>query len=245
MAVDPDKLRQNISRGYFIGLLILGYQGYQTYDFLYSDTSELKLKQTETENVKLEIAELESRISQAREYRQRFQQMQDLLKSYEKTLSEMQMILSDDMNVPAILTVIDTEAKVSGVTLTSLVPDKRTEATDYIEQSFKVSFRGAWLQVMMFVQRLSKTKRIFTIEDMEIVSVNPVINRISDLQASMTLNAYRYKVSEADQIVKNPTATGGAGASPIRPATPGAAPATPTPPPGGNPAPSANPGGSV
>lgn len=196
-----------------IAILIVGYLAYDYfYDFQKSPSSPLVTAQAQLEQIKQASKGLEVKIKQAEEFNRTLEQKVAELRLLSAQLDEFKVTLSEDFDTGLFGTLAN-ESRRAGVQVSNFTKQATRKTEYYDEASYRISFSAVYVQLFVFLERLSKLDKIVRLSS---VTLRPVASDNSDspyveLKGELKLNTYRYNGSEADKL------------------TPGQAPAKPAP----------------
>ena len=204
-------------------LVVVAWQGYQYYEFqTNAEESPLLKKRSELEVVSKENEELRKKIDQAREFKRSLEAKKQEIRDLYIKLANLQASLNDELDTPNLIRVIDQVAKEAGLKYTSLNPGAMTTKEYYVDQIFDLSFHGVYIQLLVFLQKISTVQRIIRVENLSITRRGPANAAIVQVEGTAQLKAYRYNASKADQVAAdlNKETASSKGSTPSGTATP-------------------------
>lgn len=210
--MDQAKLKESLEKVPF-SLLFVVFAGYLAYDYYWftSDAaSPLIAKQGEVQALKNEVTGLRGKIKDAQEFFRTLEAKKTELRMLAQQLDGMKSTLATDIDVPNFMRTVVTEAHKIGITVLSLRPTEAGDKEFYHEQAFEFVFRGVYVQLLVFLDRLSNIKTIVRVENFEINPVGSASNQYVELQGSLQLKAYSYVRSKADEVASGKGASAGA-----------------------------------
>ena len=215
--------------------VIAGYLGYDYYSFMTDASSPLIQKQQQVEGVKKQNADLENKLKQAEEFFRSLDQKRNDLRVLALQLDALKASLSEDLDIPAFIKMINTEANKTGLAVLGIKPGEFKRSEYYVEQAFEMDFRGVYLQLLVFLERLANLERIVRTENITMRPVSSQTASYVELEGKLQLKTYKYQGSKADELLKANAPPQGGGAPPqgTAPAPGTTAPAQPEPAPGG------------
>ena len=110
-----------------------------------------------------------------------------------------------------------TEAKRSGLTVTSVTPVKgqstpppapapgsgvAVEANYTANQDFEIRSTGIYFQYVAFLDRVANLKKIIRVEDVTFAATTPATSKYVQLKSSLTLRTFVYLPTKADELGK-------------------------------------------
>jgi len=160
------------------------------------------------------------KLEDAKAFFQNLEKKREEIRALFSKLSEMRNTLTEDVSKPALIELVTTEAKRAGLKVSTVIPEAMKKSEYYSEHPFKLKFKGVYVQLMLFLKRISDTKRILRVDQF---ALKPTGNKkfgpsVIELDGEILISTYTYNGSKADDLVKQ---------------TP--APTTTTPKPGGGP----------
>ncbi len=214
-----------------IMVIVLGWFAWDYSSFTQDESSPLNLARKEIEAAKSDNERLQSRVKQGVEFVKTLEAKKAELRKLSEELNSMKGTLSETLDVPDFMKTVLAEAKHVGLTVVRLQPAEPVSKEFYQEQPFDFTFRGVYVQLTAFLERMSGIQKIVRVDNFNIRPVSPSNARFVTLEGTVQVKAYRYLASKADEVGKNPA--GGSGAAPggaARPGAPGGAVAPATPP---------------
>lgn len=199
-----DKLKELLDRIPY-GLLvvaILGWTGWSYYKFSSGNDSERAAKQTELDNVKKETDAIEAKIKAANEFYRSLDQKRIELRALAQQLDEMRGNLTEQLDVAYLVKMIVTEATKVGLSVQGIKPTTSKVSEYYAEQTFELSYRAVYVQLLVFIERLSTVERIVRIESLDSKAVGSTDAPYVEIAGNIQLKAYKYIGSKADQLGK-------------------------------------------
>ena len=163
------------------------------YFSLYDNGSNInqKIKETKTkiEEVSASLSKEQANLKNAIEFKEKAERDGDLVQSFLNYLPNQQTAID-------IFGFITKEAKVAGIDIMSKRDNGVYEMKNYDALKVNLRVKGSFSQVLFFLSRLTHQKRIMVIENIDINIPNTSSKQI---QASMNIYAYRYKVSSKEK----------------------------------------------
>ena len=207
----------------FVGLYVV-YTLYGYYSFNNDPASPLLTKQAEIQQVQAENQKLRDKIKLAQEFLRSLEAKKQRLRELTLRLEQMKATLSEDLDVGEFMKVAVTEARKVGLTVLRLRPDAATPKEQYFEQKFQMSFRGVFVQLLVFLDRMSKVQKIVRVDNFEVKPTGNQGAKYVTLEGNIELKVYKYMASKADELARSRAATSSAAGGTAPPgATPGAA----------------------
>jgi Tfp pilus assembly protein PilO len=209
-----------------------GYLGWDYYTFSTDPSSPLLTKLAAIHATQAETAQTRDKVKKANEFFQSLQERRSELRGLALQLEEAKATLSEQIDQSAFVKMVNAEANKVGLSVVGIKPTETHEHEYYVEQSFDLRFHGVFVQLVVFLQHLTNLDRIVRIGQFSLKSASPANSQYVELDGNIQLNTYRYRGSQADDLVKNapPVASPAGSASPSTP-SPQASPSLQTVPP--------------
>lgn len=186
-----------------ITLLLFGYLGYlylDYYKFTTDETSPLIQKQREIETTKANNVKLKGKVKEMNTFIQSLEAKKAEVRNLALELQQMKSSISDRNDVPGFIKLATTEAKKVGLSVLSVQPAGSTEKEYYAEQAYKLDFRGAYVQLLAFLDRISNVTEVVRIDNFAMKPIGSPYAKFIELQGTVEMKTYRYLGSKADKI---------------------------------------------
>lgn len=196
-----------------ISFLLLGIKGY---DFFLDQNSEFGLLRARVGNLETEVATKRQTLQEAKTFFSKLEAKREEIRVLNEKLISFKATLSETLDLPGFMKAILYEADRIGISLKSLTPDRNEKKTYYIEQTFDVTFNGVFVQLIAFLDRLSKSERIFRVDEFSIRPKGTIVgkSRFREIEGELKIKTYLYLGSSEDQVASTQNASGTANASP-------------------------------
>ena len=112
----------------------------------------------------------------------------------------MKNTIHEYLDIPVLLKTIVTEGKKVGLTITSITPTAEVKSNLYITQPFKLQFRGIYLQVLVFLNRLSSLTNVIKVDNFEFQPLGIISENYMEIGGTIEVKTYRYLRTIADEI---------------------------------------------
>ncbi len=180
------------------------YLGWDYYSFTTDSTSPLGEQQAIIEQKKAEITEKETRLTAAKEFFANLEKKRDELRALSTELATMKSTLTENLDIPAFMKLVLTEAKRVGLTVTGLSPLQSQPKEFYIEQPFDLTFQGVYVQFIAFLDRLAQAERIVRVDDFAVKPRGTAAraSKFVELEGSLKVRSYVY-VGTKEDVVAN------------------------------------------
>jgi Tfp pilus assembly protein PilO len=206
-----DRIKDLLDRLPYSLILVgaLGYIGFGYYQFLNSPDSPLITKKAQVEKASKDNAELQKKIKDAQEFYRTLDQKRMELRQLAQQLDEMKAVLTDQLDMPGLTKMFYSEASKVGLRITNIKPLIEKSENYYAYQGFQVDFRGVYVQLLVFLERLSTVERIVRIETLNAAptSAGAASSPYVELSGSLEVKAYKYVGSDADRLGRSTEAT--------------------------------------
>jgi type IV pilus assembly protein PilO len=214
--VDQEKLKELLNR-IPVGLLAslyMGYLGYEYYSFTADDTSELVQRQQEVARTQQEVKTLEAKLKQGQEFLKNLDNKKVQLRELASKLDEMKGTLTNEIDVAAFVKLAITEAKKVGLNVLGLRPEGRNAKEFYEEQIFTMGFRGVYVQLVVFLERMASVQNIVRVDSFDLKPRGSQTAEHVEIEGTVELKAYRYLASKADDIGRQGDSKSGGATAP-------------------------------
>lgn len=179
---------------------VLGYFGYDYYTFMNGSDSPLFMKNTELTSVQAENDKLRTRVLALTKFIRELESKKAELRQLAVKLDEMKATLSDSFDVPSFMQMTVTEAKKIGLTVVALRPQERINREYYAEQPFEFSFKGVYVQLLVFLHRLSQSQTIVRVDNFSLHPSGARSTGYTSLEGTVQIKGYHYIRSKADEL---------------------------------------------
>jgi type IV pilus assembly protein PilO len=126
---------------------------------------------TQLEAAQNEEKPLQTEVASLRVYKQRRAELQSEMDALQKQLATLQTIVPADKRVDEFITMIQSAATSSGVSIRRLKAEPVAQKQDYFEMPFTVEADGPYFSVLDFFAKLGRLSRIVNVGDMKLTSV--------------------------------------------------------------------------
>lgn len=189
-------------------LLLYGaYLGYDYYTYTTDPQSPLIQKQQQVASIQGETAKVREKLKDAEKFFRSLEERKANLRKLALQLEEAKATLSEQMEVSSFLRMVNTEATKVGMTVIGLKPKDTHEEEYYVQQSFDLEFHGAFVQLVVFLERIANLERIIRVSDIKLKPMSGANDAYVLLDGGLRLNTYRYRGSKADDLGKESGST--------------------------------------
>ena len=183
-----------------ITLVVVAYFGYDYYSFMNHSDSPLFLKNSEFVAVQGENDKLRTRVLALTKFIRELESKKVELRQLASKLDEMKTTLSDSFDVPSFMRMAVTEAKKIGLTVVALRPQAAVDREYYSEQPFEFSFKGVYVQLLVFLHRMAQTQTIVRVDNFTLKPSGSRSTGYTRLEGVIQIKGYRYIRSKADEL---------------------------------------------
>ena len=87
-----------------------------------------------------------------------------------------------------------------GLTIASIRPMADVKKDYYIEVPFKLEFKGAYVQILVFLDRIVRLQQLVRITGFDLKPLGNTMAKYVELTGSGTIKTYKYVGSAADEV---------------------------------------------
>lgn len=128
------------------------------------DQTEIDSRDQNIQSSKSEIANLERKIAEAKEFERQFEEKKKRYAELVRELQKLQGALPRQFYIPDLLSDIINEAKQLELEITKLEPDdKETTGELYNTLGFEIEAKGTFVQFFIFLDRIANMKRLVNV----------------------------------------------------------------------------------
>lgn len=181
-----------------------GWLAYDYYDWLNSPTSELGAKKTALATAKTDLATLDKKLAVGEEFFRNLDDIRTRIRALSGQLDSTKALIGADIDVGAFVRIITLEAQKLGIIVKSFKPASPAEVTkeNYVEVPYTVTLRGAYVQMLVFFDRIAKLQQIVRISGFGMKPTGNIYAKYVELEGTVKLVAYRYVGNAVDEILK-------------------------------------------
>jgi len=186
------------------------FLGFKAYEFFLDPNSEYGVIKGRMEALETEIATKTQTVAAAKDFYSRLEAKRGEIRTLNEKLIGYKATLSETLDLPGFMKAILYEADRIGISLKSLTPDKNEKKNYYIEQTFDVTYAGVYVQLIAFLDRLSKSERIFRVDQFSIRPRGNLVgnSRFREIEGDLKIKTYLYLGSQEDQIASGTNTSG-------------------------------------
>lgn len=199
------------------------YLAFDLHSFSTSSDSPLNMKRGQVTAMEAANKTLEAKVQEAREFFNSLDITREQIRILATELSEMKNTLSDRINIPEFLKTVDTEAKKLGITVLGLRPLPEVKREFYIEQPYELKFKAVYVQILVFLDRLSNARTVVRVDDYQVKPAAKPRGKYLEISGDLKLRTFTYAGSAEDEIAQKAKNVGqGAPAGGVQPPAGGA-----------------------
>jgi type IV pilus assembly protein PilO len=146
----------------------------------------------------------QKKLTEAEDFFKNFEALKARIRQLATELEESKAILSTQIDLANFVRMLSLEAKKIGLTLKGIRPEQEKKREYYVEVPFSVSLKGAYVQALVFFDRIAKLHQVIHVTDFSIKPSGNVFTKYVELDGSVRLAAFKYLGSEADAIGSKP-----------------------------------------
>ncbi|MEW6056509.1 MAG: type 4a pilus biogenesis protein PilO [Bdellovibrionota bacterium] len=204
-------------------LFYLLYLGYSHWSWRESPESEFGTKKSVLSNAVENLGVQKKKLADGEEFFKNLDAVRARIRQLTAQLDGTKASLSADIDIANFVRMVTLEAKKLGLSIKGIKPEPETKKDCNIEVPFSVAFRGAYVQALVFFDRIAKFQQVIRVSDFEMKPTGSTYTKYVELDAMAKLVAYKYLGSQADDIInKQEMSTN------VMPTSGTAAPVTPT-----------------
>lgn len=189
-------------------MLYCGWLTYDYYDWLNSPESELGMKKSSVESAKVELEQMKKKLATGEEFFKNLDAIRARIHTLTAQLDATKSVLSADIDIANFVRMVTLEAKKLGITIKGIKPEQDSKKEYYIEVPFTVGLKGAYVQLLVFFDRVAKFQQVIRISDFQMRPISGNTKKYVELDGAVKLVSYKYLGSAADDVVKKDTMKG-------------------------------------
>ncbi|MBI3558147.1 MAG: type 4a pilus biogenesis protein PilO [Deltaproteobacteria bacterium] len=186
-----------------VGLLYCCYLAYDHYDWMNSSASELGMKKASVVSAKTEFETMKKKLSSGEDFFKNLDAIRERIKALTLQLDSTKTSLSGDIDIANFVRIITLEVNKLNFQIKGIKPEQEKKLDYYVEVPFIVNLKGAYVQILVFFDRVSKFQQVIRISDFSLKPTGNPSSKFVELDATVKLVSYKYLGSSADDIVKS------------------------------------------
>jgi Tfp pilus assembly protein PilO len=137
--------------------------------YFMQDNSEIEAKETGIQTEQQNIASLERKIQEAKEFERQFEEKKRRYADLVKQLQNLKEALPRQFFLPDLLSDLLREAKQLEIEITRVMPDAKEDQGElYNTLGFQIESKGTFLQFFIFLDRMAHMQRLINVENFRI-----------------------------------------------------------------------------
>ncbi len=186
----------------FLAMLACGYFAYDYYDFINSNDSLLGAKKSQLAASKVSLEASRKKLATAEEFFKNLDAIRTRIRSLSQQLDNSKASLSGDIDLANFIRMVTLEAKKVGLTIKGIKPEAEVKKEYYVEVPFNLQIKGAYVQVLVFFDRIIRLQQLVRISGFSLKPVGNTYAKFVDLEGEGNLHTYKYLGSGADDVTK-------------------------------------------
>ena len=183
-----------------LGLLYMGYMAYDFYDFNASAESELGMKKAQLAGTKIALEASKKRLNSAQDFFKSLDVIRARIRTLSQQLENTKSSLTGDIDLANFIRMVTLEAKKVGLTILSIRPMADVKKDYYIEVPFGIQFKGAYVQILVFLDRMVRLQQLVRITAFDLKPLGSTLAKYVELTGYGTIKTYKYVGSAADDV---------------------------------------------
>jgi type IV pilus assembly protein PilO len=191
-----DKLPRSAQIGIFaaLGLVLAGI-------FYFMYLRDLIAKR---DTLRSEVSQLEASVAQGRAVASQIEKFKLELAQLEERLTVLRQILPSEKETPQVLKSVQSMASASNLNIMRFVPQPIVNRTFYSDWPILMDVQGSYDALGSFFEKISEAKRIINVESLAIRGIDGSTNSSRTLNATCTATTYVFREGDEMQDIKTP-----------------------------------------
>lgn len=185
-----------------IALLFAGWVAYDFYDFKNSPQSPLGVAKAQVAASQLQLENNKKKLADAEEFFKNLETLKAKIRQLTVQLQDTKAALNTEIDLANFVRMITLEAKKLSLNIKSIRPETEKKQEYYVEVPFSVGVKGAYVQILVFFDRIAKLQQVIRIADFEMKPSGSTNTKYVELEGKVSLVAYKYLGTAADEIAK-------------------------------------------
>ena len=178
----------------------LGFLGSDYYSFMHDESSPLAMKHKEIEAAKQGSQKAQAKLKEIDTFVKSLEKKKVEIRQLALELQETKNSIPERSDVPGFMKATITEAKKVGIVITALKPGITENHEFYSEQHYEMKFRGAYVQVLGFLDRISNMNEIVQVDSFGMKPTGSQLEKIVALEGSLDVKTFSYLGTKEDKI---------------------------------------------
>lgn len=187
-----------------ITILYCGWLGLDFYTWFTGPDSELGRKKQSFVVVKQSIDATKKKLKISEEFVNNLANLTARIRGLTAQLDGLKTSLSSELDVSSFVQMLTLEAKKVGVAIKGIKPEMELKREHYIEVPFAISFTGAYVQLLVLFDRITRLQQVIQVGDFELKPNGSAFAKYVELEGKVRLVAFKYLGTKADDILKQP-----------------------------------------
>ncbi len=179
----------------------LGYFAWDYYQFVNSPDSELNGRRKNLAQAQISLTNSKQKLATAEDFFKNLDSIRARIVALSKQLEETKSSLNSDIDIGNFIRMITMEAKKIGLNIKSIKPEANKKADFYLEVPFNIAVRGAYVQILVFFDRIVRLSQIVRVAKFEFKPLGNTLSKYVELEGQGTLFTYKYVGTSADDVI--------------------------------------------
>jgi type IV pilus assembly protein PilO len=162
--------------------------------------------------LRTEVNQLEASVAQGRAVASQVEQFKLELAQLEKRLSELRTILPSEKETPQVLKSVQNMASSSDLTITKFVPQPIVSRAFYSDWPIQIDVQGSYNALGLFFEKISKAQRLINVESLAMRGIPGSTDSARTLNASCIATTYVFREGQEQPEPKAPSKSNKRGA---------------------------------
>jgi type IV pilus assembly protein PilO len=184
-----------------IAIIYCAYLAYDYQQWLTVPSSEFNMKKAELKQTKENLEKMKKKLDSLKEFEKNILAIKAEILQLMSQLDNAKSSLSDDVDIANFIDLISNEAKKLRLNIVKVKPEPEIKKDYYIEVPFTVEFKGAFIQVLVFFDKLARQRQIIHIQDFEMSPSGSNLTKYVELKGTIRLATYKYLGTQVDTMV--------------------------------------------
>lgn len=183
-------------------VLACGYLGYLYYDWLSSVSSELGSRKAALSQTKEQLKTAKTNLETAENFFKGLDTQKIRIRQLTQQLENTKGTISADVDISNFIKMITLEAKKLRLVIKSIQPQSHQPRQYFTEVPFALEVKGAYAQLMLFFDRISKLQQIIQVGDFSMKPTGSIFTKYVELDSSVQLLTFKYLGTGEDEIAR-------------------------------------------
>ncbi len=178
------------------------YMAYGYYDWLKDPGSEYIQTQSSIAQMRTQVTQLNQQLVQAKEFMDNLNVLRAKIRQLVEQLDNSKTTLSNELDLANFVRMITLEAKKLTLGIRGIKPESEQKRDYYVEIPFTISLRGAYVQMLVFFDRISKLQQVIRVSDFTLKPSGNTFTKYVELEGTAKIVTFKYLGTQADDIAK-------------------------------------------